>query len=113
MKCYSKRCVNILTLVLAIVIFMQTNLLMVKLLSTNSKTAISEDIQLKISKLEEKLNKTQESDVQIDEWKLIIPKINVSGIIKDGVEAETINNYIGHFEDTPTLDGNIRYSSSK
>ena len=42
-----------------------------------------------------------------EEWKLIIPKLNLSTTIKEGTSAEIINNYIGHFEETPKDNGNI------
>ena len=112
MNCYSKRCINLVTLILAVIIFIQTNLLMIKLLSMNNKKEDTQELNSKISKLEEDISKiaTKENfkeDLLQEEWKLIIPKINITAPIKDGVSAEIINSYVGHFEDTPNLDGNI------
>lgn len=108
MNCYSKRCINLVTLILAVIIFIQTNLLMIKLLSMNSKNKDTQELDVKISKLEEDISKitTKENPLK-EEWKLIIPKINITAPIKDGVSAEIINSYVGHFEDTPIIDGNI------
>ena len=44
---------------------------------------------------------------ETEEWRLIIPKINISAKIKEGTNGEIINNYIGHFTETPTINGNI------
>lgn len=47
---------------------------------------------------------TQDEDI-IGE--IIIPKINLIAKIKEGVENKTINQYVGHFEETSKWDGNI------
>jgi LPXTG-site transpeptidase (sortase) family protein len=56
---------------------------------------------------EKTVEKTQENNDETKEWVLKIPKINVCGIIEDGTDEEIINNSIGHFSNTPCLDGNI------
>ncbi len=101
MNCYSKRCINLVTLIIAIVIFIQTNFLTIMIFSLKNN-----DVEAKTTKVEENKEKlsTQEN---IEEWKLIIPKINVSAQIEEGTDEEVINNYIGHFTQTPTIDGNI------
>lgn len=101
MNCYSKRCINLVTLIIAIVIFIQTNFLTTMIFSLKNN-----DVETKTTKVEgnkEKLS-TQET---IEEWKLIIPKINVSAQIEEGTDGEVINNYIGHFTQTPSIEGNI------
>lgn len=42
-----------------------------------------------------------------NKWSLEIPKINLVAEIKEGTDEKTLNQYIGHFEETSTLDGNI------
>ena len=101
MNCYSKRCINLVTLIIAIVIFIQTNFLTIMIFSLKNN-----DVETKTTKVEENKEKlsTQET---IEEWKLIIPKINVSAQIEEGTDGEVINNYIGHFTQTPNIEGNI------
>ena len=101
MTCYSKRCINLVTLIIAIVIFIQTNFLTIMIFSLKNN-----DVETKTTKVEENKEKlsTQET---IEEWKLIIPKINVSAQIEEGTDGEVINNYIGHFTQTPSIEGNI------
>jgi len=100
MNCYSKRCINLVTLIISVIVFVQTNFLTIMIL--NLKDNSQENVVTKVEQQEEKLvEETKE------EWKLIIPKINVDNDIKEGTDGEIINNYIGHFEETPHLDGNI------
>lgn len=89
MNCCGKRCVSIITLIIAVIIFIQTNFLtlMVLNLKSNNVQATTEEMA--------------------EEWKLVIPKISISAYIKDGTSGNVINNYIGHFIETPKENGNI------
>ncbi len=89
MNCCGKRCISIVTLIIAVIIFIQTSFLtlMVLNLKNNSVQATTQEV--------------------VEEWKLVIPKINVSASIKDGTSGNVINNYIGHFIETPKENGNI------
>lgn len=51
----------------------------------------------------------QENEVFIQQdWTLSIPKLNLNNIpIKDSVEDNVLNNYIGHFPTSSYLKGNI------
>lgn len=93
MNCCGKKCISIITLIIAIIIFIQTNFLtlMILNLKNNNICAIS----------------TKTQDIVNCEWKLVIPKISVSANIKEGTSEEIINNYIGHFLQTPKENGNI------
>lgn len=102
MNCCSKRCVNLLTFIIAVVIFIQINVLTI--IVFNLKENNIKSIQTKEIAVESQEKKAYK---ETDEWRLIIPKINVSAKIKEGTGGETINNYIGHFQETPTFDGNI------
>lgn len=42
-----------------------------------------------------------------DEWKIEIPKINLIAKIKEGTDEKTLNEYVGHFEETNKINGNI------
>ena len=107
MNCCVKRCISIITLIIAVIIFIQTNLLTIMIfnLKNNSLETLAKTNEQKTdyenSKQQITYNDTEE------EWKLIIPKLNLSTTIKEGTSAEIINNYIGHFEETPKDNGNI------
>lgn len=40
-------------------------------------------------------------------WQINIPKINLIANIKEGTDKETLNQYVGHFEETQKQNGNI------
>ena len=42
-----------------------------------------------------------------ENWKLEIPKINLDAKIVEGTTDEILNKYIGHFEETGVLNGNV------
>ena len=42
-----------------------------------------------------------------ENWKLEIPKINLDAKIVEGTTDEILNKYIGHFEGTGVLNGNV------
>lgn len=46
----------------------------------------------------------QEND---DNWKISIPKINLTAQIKDGTDQENLNKYVAHFEKSAYTRGNI------
>lgn len=82
------------TLIIAIVIFVQTNVLTIMIFQLNTNTKQAEQI-------------IKKDVVSENEWKLKIPKINLSSCIEEGTSQEVINNSIGHFTNTSYLDGNI------
>lgn len=49
-----------------------------------------------------KLNKKEELI-----WKIEIPKINLNVEIKDGVDQENLNKYVGHFAESGYISGNV------
>lgn len=108
MNCYSKRCINWTTLIIALIIFIQINYIALKIFGMKNNS--NSTVEVKISKLEENLSKINESTGVLnekEEWKLEIPKINLLADIKDGTEGEIINSYIGHFKETAYIEGNI------
>lgn len=68
--------------------------------NTNENSSISSNIVIQ--------NKTVSEEI-IDKniWKIEIPKINLSADISNGTTSEILNNYVGHFEETPKEYGNV------
>lgn len=100
MSCNSKQCINVVTLIIAVIVFIQTNFLTIMLLNLKDN---KENLISKIAYEEQKMEEKNTNE----EWKLIIPKIDVSADIKEGTDGVIINNNIGHFTETPYEDGNI------
>lgn len=40
-------------------------------------------------------------------WYIEIPSINLKANIKEGTEKETLEDYVGHFEETAKINGNV------
>lgn len=100
MNCCSKKCINIVTLIIAVIIFIQTNFLTIIVLNLKSNSVTA---SISTNGKEENISYTNTEE----EWKLLIPKINITATIKEGTSGDVINNYIGHFEETPKENGNI------
>ena len=57
---------------------------------------------------QKKITKTNESIVSKESvWELEIPKIDLNAEISEGTTEEVMNEYIGHFENTNTWNGNV------
>ena len=68
----------------------------------NNKENIQKVEKLKISNIEN-LN----VDDTENEWQIEIPKINLKAQIQEGTTKEILNEYVGHFERTNILYGNV------
>lgn len=107
MHCYNKRCINIITLIITILIFIQINYITIKIISfTEIQNSNKQFIQVEKSKAIEKKDQTNLAVNEII-WNLVIPKINVNAQIKEGTTQDILNNYVGHFTATPKIEGNI------
>lgn len=70
--------------------------------TVNSKT---NTVTNTASKAEQKNNK--KVDEKKNTWRIIIPSINLDAPIAEGTSVEVMNSYVGHFSNTPKLNGNI------
>lgn len=97
MKEHTKSYVSLVTLLIVLVIFIQINVLTIMIFelkgTTNQVTKVTKE-DIEVSK-------------EVKEWSLKIPKINLSGKIEEGTDQEVINNTIGHFANTPCIEGNV------
>ena len=57
--------------------------------------------------MEEKQEITQEKIIESPGWKIEIPAISLVANISEGTDEETLNQFVGHFELTPTKEGNV------
>lgn len=98
MNCQSNKYVNLVTLIVVFIIFIQMNFIILMLFKLNDN---------KFENTNESTTVSKENVYEIKEWNLKIPKINLSTNIKEGTSEEIINNNIGHFKETDYLEGNI------
>lgn len=69
-----------------------------------NQTQITNENNLKYQE-DKKIN--EENTENTENWYLEIPVINLKAYIREGTEKETLDNYIGHFEETQKINGNI------
>lgn len=77
-------------------------------LRTKFETQISTQIP-KIAEENITQNKatTEKQEENLSKWNLEIPSINLKAQIAEGTSKETMEKYIGHFEETSKTNGNI------
>lgn len=123
---YTKRYVNIVSLIITILIFsllelslnqinknnfnitsiiniFKINTVQVELNSNNINQETKEDkVEIQNQNNNSILNNTKETN-----WKIIIPSISLDAPISENTEKETMDKYVGHFEETSKTYGNI------
>ena len=118
---YSTIYINIISFIITIIIYISTNLFISNYSNFSQKSTLKagfevEDItqnnNLKMS--EEKNVESIEENVELNqkvidesEWALKIQKINLEAKINEGTTKEVMDEYIGHFEETPKELGNV------
>ena len=118
---YSTIYINIISFIITIIIYISTNLFISNYSNFSQKSTLKagfevEDItqnnNLKMS--EEKNAELIEENVELNqtvidesEWALKIQKINLEAKINEGTTKEVMDEYIGHFEETPKELGNV------
>ena len=118
---YTKRYVNIVSLIITIIIFITTNqikinitpisnlfkrnLVLVELSSNNINQETKEDTPL----IENKNQENNETEVieKNTNWKIVIPKISLEAEISEGTRKEVMDKFVGHFEETTKTNGNV------
>lgn len=80
-------------------------------INNNNQTNETDTDYLEKNNESKNLNKVQESNIENrtinNTWQIKIPKINLIANIQEGTDKETLNKYVGHFEETQKEDGNI------
>ena len=121
---YTKRYVNIVSLIITIIIFITTNQMktfkintipisnlfkknsvLVELSSININQKTKEDTPL-IENRNQENNETKEIEKNTN-WKIVIPKISLEAEISEGTRKEVMDKFVGHFEETTKTSGNV------
>ena len=121
---YTALYINIISLFISIVIFCLLNFFIsnwetltknsnfkagFEVIGENQETtnvSFSSDQSEDESKDKVNSEKTNEENI-MSEWYLEIPSINLKANISEGTSKAVMNDYIGHFENTSELNGNI------
>ena len=121
MFCYSTIYINITSFIITTVIFIITNLFISNYSNFSQKSTLKAGFEVEDitknnnSKMsEENITEPIEENVELNqktieepEWALKIQKINLEAKINEGTTKEVMDEYIGHFEETPKEVGNI------
>lgn len=122
---YTKRYINVVSLVITIIIFLlitKSNTLLskfdftphhisnifkrstifVELNSNSINQETEENVNNEHSNINSKDKKEKETN-----WKIIIPKISLEAEICEGTSKKVMDEYVGHFEETSLKSGNI------
>ncbi len=104
---YTKRNVLIITLTITAVIYAIISVIWFNLSKEENITVNEKEetvIQEETEKTKENIE-TEESNFKI--WKIEIPKINLTADIEEGTTQKVMAKYVGHFNQTSVLDGNV------
>ena len=110
---FSTTYINVVSLFISIVIFSFIQLFFSNYKNFSQKSYlkagfnVENQIQNKVSNSLNNQTNFQESQQETEEWYIEIPIINLKANIKEGTEKETLDDYVGHFEETQKENGNI------
>lgn len=110
---FSTTYINVVSLFISIVIFSFIQLFFSNYKNFSQKSYlkagfnVENQIQNKVSNSLNNQTNSQESQQETEEWYIEIPIINLKANIKEGTEKETLDDYVGHFEETQKENGNI------
>lgn len=117
---YTKRYVNIVSLLITILIyslfilltpnFTQSDITKYPISNIFKKNPIL--VELRTKNINQETKEESKNNVFLNEttnkdWRIIIPKISLEAEICEGTSNEVMNKYIGHFEETSKNSGNI------
>ena len=110
---FSTTYINVVSLFISIVIFIFIQLFFSNYKNFSQKSYlkagfnVENQIQNKVSNSLNNQTNSPESQQETEEWYIEIPIINLKANIKEGTEKETLDDYVGHFEETQKENGNI------
>lgn len=110
---FSTTYINVVSLFISIIIFSFIQLFFSNYKNFSQKSYlkagfnVENQIQNKVSNSLNNQTNSPESQQETEEWYIEIPIINLKANIKEGTEKETLDDYVGHFEETQKENGNI------
>ena len=105
---YTKKNVLIITLTITAIIYVIISVIWSNLSKDNEVTTVEQEETVVQEVTEESIEedvKTEETNFKI--WRIQIPKINLTANIEEGTSQKVMAKYVGHFNQTSVLDGNI------
>lgn len=131
---YTKRYVNIVSLIITIVLYgtltnvnfnptsilnlLKKNIVQVEISSNNINQETKEEVnsnsqELKVENVQNNYpnkilsNSTETKQTEEKKWIIKIPVISLEAEISEGTSKEVMNKYVGHFDETSKTTGNV------
>lgn len=121
---YSKRNKIIISVIVSIIILFIADFFLIKFnyqKKVQSSSLVFKSNEVNSNKENKKSNKDKVNDekqilktnqvvlnqYKQNDWRIFIPTLNLDAPILDGTSQSILRKAVGHFEDTPTLDGNV------
>ena len=103
---YTNKFINLISLILSIIIFG-----IIYFCFFNKNTPIEKVsnliYEININKENDRENNKEQETLDLGNWYIEIPTINLSAPIAEGTDSDTLNTKVGHFLDTPIETGNV------
>ena len=110
---FTTRKINFISLIISIIIFLLINFIFINPLEKDQNFQ-ENDKSSKISKItqenkneQDNNNYNEKEELNLDFWYIEIPSISLKAPIDSGIDLNTLNKAVGHFEDTSLSYGNI------
>lgn len=109
---YSTKNVNAISLIISIIVFflinsIWTNTDKIKFKVSFNSNQIQENVISSDTTIEKEISITQETTKEKSNWTIEIPSINLYAEIAEGTTKEVMDEYVGHFTETSTREGNV------
>lgn len=109
---YSNKGINLLSFIISIIIFLFINLFInnfSKFNFINPSNFYNLVLENNENVVKEEVPNIEEEVIDINNlnWYIEIPSIELKAPIKEGIDDETLNKYVGHFDSTSLQNGNI------
>lgn len=113
---YSHKNIILLSLIISLIVFIFLNQIFFKnqsqIFDNSLEKIIPDNVQVEIqmpnNAVEQNyVNQVATANFNSSLWQIEIPKINLVAPIEEGTTTEIMNEYVGHFTETPKDNGNI------
>lgn len=107
---YSKKFINTIAIILTIIIFLSMNFLTNQRTESNFESIIRVNNQNIEKNIINQIKENEKIEQKVEDnkiWQIEIPKIELIAPIEEGTEPNILYEYVGHFQETQNLYGNI------
>lgn len=106
---YKNKFINILSFIITIIIFLILNICFSQNSEVKEKNIPNIISKIEVPKVVSKIkeNNNEKSDIEIGNWYIEIPRIDLKAPIAEGTDTKTLTTKVGHFTETDKSTGNV------